>query len=56
MRQWFAFSRGCFYKCSYCVYNVPNQLQAKSGMAITKEIEYLEKFQCKCHTLKRWDN
>ena len=37
------FSRGCFYKCSYCVYNVPNQLQAKSGMAITKEIEYLKK-------------
>jgi radical SAM superfamily enzyme YgiQ (UPF0313 family) len=37
------FSRGCFYKCSYCVYNVPNQLQAKSAFSITKEIEYLKK-------------
>ena len=24
------FSRGCFYKCAYCVYNVPNKLQSKS--------------------------
>ena len=37
------FSRGCFYKCAYCVYNVPNKLQSKSAQMITKEIEYLKK-------------
>lgn len=37
------FSRGCFYKCSYCVYNVPNKLQSKSPKLITDEVEYLKK-------------
>ena len=37
------FSRGCFYKCSYCVYNVPNKLQSKDPKLITDEIEYLKK-------------
>ncbi len=36
------FSRGCFYKCAYCVYNVPNKLQAKSPKKIKEEIEYLK--------------
>ena len=25
------FSRGCFYKCAYCVYNVPNKLPIPGG-------------------------
>ena len=37
------FSRGCFYNCSYCVYNVPNQLQSKSAALITQEIRDLKK-------------
>jgi len=36
------FSRGCFYKCAYCVYNVPNTLQAKDKENIEKEISYLK--------------
>ena len=36
------FSRGCFYSCSYCVYNVPNQLQSKSSGLITQEINDLK--------------
>ena len=36
------FSRGCFYRCAYCVYNVPNKLQSKSPKLITEEIEYLK--------------
>ena len=47
------FSRGCFYKCSYCVYNVPNKLQSKSPKLITDEIEYLKKeFQVQAILLK----
>ena len=37
------FSRGCFYKCSYCVYNVPNTLQVKSKKKMLEEISYLKK-------------
>jgi len=36
------FSRGCVFKCAYCVYNVPNELQVKSPEFIKKEIEYLK--------------
>ena len=36
------FSRGCFYKCAYCVYNVPNLLQAKSKNKIEEEIYRLK--------------
>tara|TARA_B100000963_G_C22559718_1_gene640753 strand:- start:70 stop:1371 length:1302 start_codon:yes stop_codon:yes gene_type:complete len=47
------FSRGCFYKCSYCVYNVPNKLQSKSPKLITDEVEYLKKeFKVKAILLK----
>lgn len=37
------FSRGCFYRCSYCVYNVPNTLQVKSKQRMVEEINYLKK-------------
>ena len=36
------FSRGCFYRCSYCVYNVPNSLQVKSKERMLEEINYLK--------------
>lgn len=36
------FSRGCFYNCAYCVYNVPNKLQSKSPKKIMEEINYLK--------------
>jgi anaerobic magnesium-protoporphyrin IX monomethyl ester cyclase len=36
------FSRGCVFKCAYCVYNVPNYLQVKSQLLIEKEIDYLK--------------
>lgn len=36
------FSRGCFYRCSYCVYNVPNKLQSKNPKNISSEIEDLK--------------
>ena len=36
------FSRGCFYKCSYCVYDVPNSLQVKSKERMIEEINYLK--------------
>ena len=39
------FSRGCFYNCSYCVYNVPNQLQSKSPGLITQEIQELNQLR-----------
>ncbi len=37
------FSRGCFYRCSYCVYNVPNKLQVKSKQKMIDELSYLKK-------------
>ena len=37
------FSRGCFYRCSYCVYNVPNKLQVRSKQKMIDELEYLKK-------------
>jgi len=36
------FSRGCMMNCSYCTYNVPNELQTKNPDLIKKEIEYLK--------------
>lgn len=36
------FSRGCFYRCSYCVYNVPNTMQVKSKKKMLEEIKYLK--------------
>jgi radical SAM superfamily enzyme YgiQ (UPF0313 family) len=47
------FSRGCFYKCSYCVYNVPNTLQVKSKQKMLDEIKYLkEKYNVQAILLK----
>jgi radical SAM superfamily enzyme YgiQ (UPF0313 family) len=36
------FSRGCNFKCSYCVYNVPNTIQTRSPKSIEEEIKYLK--------------
>jgi hypothetical protein len=47
------FSRGCFYKCSYCVYNVPNTLQVKSKQKMLEEIKYLkERYKVQAILLK----
>ena len=47
------FSRGCFYKCSYCVYNVPNKLQVKSKQKMVEELNYLKSnYQIKAVLLK----
>jgi len=47
------FSRGCFYNCAYCVYNVPNALQSKSEKKIEEEINYLKnKFKVEAILLK----
>ena len=40
-QRWSTFS-GCFYRCSYCVYNVPNKLQVKSKQKMIDELEYLK--------------
>lgn len=37
------FSRGCNFKCLYCVYNVPDKMQFRRPEDITAEIEYLKK-------------
>ncbi|MDA8991448.1 B12-binding domain-containing radical SAM protein [Opitutales bacterium] len=36
-------SRGCVYRCAYCVYNVPNALQVRDTNLIKEEIAYLKK-------------
>ena len=36
------FSRGCVYRCAYCVYNVPNALQVRSPESIKEEIKYFK--------------
>ena len=36
------FSRGCVYKCAFCTYNVPNQLQVRTPEQIKEEIKYLK--------------
>ena len=47
------FSRGCFYRCSYCVYNVPNTLQVKSKSKMLDELKYLkDNYQIKAVLLK----
>lgn len=35
-------SRGCFYKCAYCPYNMPNYLDVRSGKIILEELEMLK--------------
>lgn len=37
------FSRGCCFKCAYCVYNVPNVIQRRSPQSIEDEIQYLKR-------------
>ena len=36
------FSRGCVYKCGFCVYNVPGFFQVRSPEMMKKEITYLK--------------
>jgi radical SAM superfamily enzyme YgiQ (UPF0313 family) len=36
------FSRGCNFRCAYCVYNVPPSIQMRSPASVEKEIEYLK--------------
>jgi len=36
------FSRGCCFKCKFCVYNVPSTIQMKSPKMIEEEIKYLK--------------
>ena len=35
-------SRGCPFKCAFCVYNVPNTMQLREPKDIEKEINYLK--------------
>jgi len=37
------FSRGCNFRCKYCVYNIPSKVQMRTPESITEEIEYLKK-------------
>jgi len=36
------FSRGCDFRCGYCVYNVPSSIQRKSPKSVEEEIRYLK--------------
>ena len=36
------FSRGCIFKCKFCVYNVPPMIQMRSPKSIEEEIRYLK--------------
>lgn len=36
------FSRGCVFKCKFCVYNVPSVIQMRSLKSIEEEIKYLQ--------------
>ena len=37
------FSRGCGFKCNFCIYNVPNRFEYKRPKQITQEIDYLKR-------------
>lgn len=36
------FSRGCSFRCRFCVYNRPGKFEYRTGPQITSEIEYLK--------------
>lgn len=36
------FSRGCSFRCKFCVYNVPSSIQIRSPKLIKEEIKYLK--------------
>lgn len=36
------FSRGCVYRCAFCVYNVPDTLQVRSPQMMRAELRYLK--------------
>ena len=35
--------RGCNFNCTYCIYNVPNMIQARSPESVKEEINYLKR-------------
>lgn len=37
------FSRGCSFRCNFCVYNNPGKFELRTPAQITEEIEYLKK-------------
>jgi radical SAM superfamily enzyme YgiQ (UPF0313 family) len=37
------FSRGCIFRCKFCVYNVPKKIQMRALGSIAEEITYLKK-------------
>ena len=37
------FSRGCGFRCRFCVYNRPGKFEYRTGIQITNEIEYLKR-------------
>ena len=37
------FSRGCNFRCNFCVYNNPNKFEWRTPAQITAEIEYLQR-------------
>lgn len=36
------FSRGCSFRCKFCVYNIPSKIQMRSPKSIREEIKYLK--------------
>lgn len=38
----FMFSRGCNFRCAYCVYNVPHKIQMRTPEQIEEEINYMK--------------
>ncbi|KAF0135244.1 MAG: hypothetical protein FD145_70 [Candidatus Saganbacteria bacterium] len=36
------FSRGCAFRCKFCVYNVPSMVQMRSPKSMLEEIQYLK--------------
>ncbi len=37
------FSRGCSFRCNFCVYNNPPKFEYRTGVQIRREIEYLKR-------------
>ncbi|SBW01489.1 hypothetical protein KL86APRO_11441 [uncultured Alphaproteobacteria bacterium] len=37
------FSRGCAFRCNFCVYNVPNRFEFRTPSQISAEIDYLKR-------------
>ncbi len=47
------FSRGCSFRCKFCIYNVPNAIQMRTPQSIEEEINYLkQEYKIKAINLK----